>query len=156
MFHDSQGIWEAGRVGSAMRSQEEGWRERLASLRFFRICFGSLMVVYCAGKLSSQIPLPRQKPVDDFNLQPFPLHQRLPAALRMYSETFPWLTTSHLYWHLHLPLELVFAVMLTFNTGIVSRLGCLGFSLFQAITVLSTMALYNNHVRPLFLVLQCH
>jgi hypothetical protein len=120
--------------------------EIFTPLRFFRICFGSLMIVYCLGKLSSQTPLPNQKPVDMFNLQPFSLHQRLPAAVSSVSESFPWMTSSHLYWHAHLPLELLCAVALTFGGGLVSRLGCLTFSLFQAITVLMSMAHYNNHV----------
>ena len=118
-------------------------------LRFFRICFGSLMIVYCLGKLSSQLPLPGQKPVDIFNLQPFPLHQRLISPVGFLASTFPWITRSHLYWHAHLPLQLVFAVALTFSCGAVSRLGCLAFSLFQAITVLMSMAQYNNHVSDL-------
>lgn len=125
--------------------------EMATPLRFFRICFGCLMIVYCMGKLSSQLPLPDQKPVDLFNLQPFPLHQRLlPAAVGRCSAAFPWLTKSHLYWHAHLPLQLVFAVMLTFGCGRVSRIGCLAFSLFQAITVLMSMAQYNNHVSAWF------
>lgn len=129
---------------NAMRKEEI-----VTSLRFFRICFGSLMIVYCLGKLSSQIPLPGQKPVDMFNLQPFPLHQRLLAPVGRFTSTFPWITTSHLYWHAHLPLQLVFAVALTFGCGGMSRWGCLAFSLFQAITVLMSMAQYNNHVSDL-------
>jgi hypothetical protein len=133
-------MWERAR-------REASEVRRAAPLRFFKTCFGALMLVYCLGRLGSDAPLPQQKPRDVFALQPFPLHQRLGAA-GAWTAAFPWLPRlrSHLYWHAHLPLQLLFAAAITFAEGGLGRAGCLAFSLFQLITVLSSMALYNNHV----------
>lgn len=112
-------------------------------MAFCRLSFGLLMVVYSANKCTDPA-LHQHEPGHSEHQLPFA--SRVPPVVGSLVATYPWFTTSSLYWRLHAPLLLVSAVGMALTFGHFSRLSCLAFSWLKIVLTLhSGLHTFNNH-----------
>ena len=111
-----------------------------AVLAFFRLSFGSLMLIYTASKCTDPSPYGS---VAASLLAPF--DSRIPRWLGRLASTHPWYTTNTLYWDLHTPLLALCACGMALGFGPLSRVSCLCFFWLKLVSSLQTQVGYNNH-----------
>jgi len=99
-------------------------------------------MVYSANKITDPAVTSNVSP--SYSLL-FSFEHRIPYWLYQLADSFPWYTGNPLYWNFNASLMFLFAFMMAFAFGPLSRFACLGFFLCKLMLTFKTQTGYNNH-----------